>query len=115
MFKFLVKTAVTVGIVGLALEGVKKVLENRDEKQNTNHDEHCEEEYITITPSLPVEAETNTPVEPEEPKENVEPVDNVNPVEQEEPVERAEVTEEESKEEGSNPTEESTADQSVAE
>lgn len=115
MIKFLVKTAVTVGIVGLALEGVKKVLENCDEKQNANHDEHCEDEFITITPSLPVETETNTPVEPEEPVDNVEPEDNANPVQKEEPFEQAVVTEEESKEEGSNPTEESTDNQSVAE
>lgn len=108
MFKFLVKTAVTVGIVGLALEGVKKVLQNRDEKQNADLDKHCEE-YITITPSFPVETEANTPVEPEESVENVELVDNAKP------VQKADLTEEESQKEGSNPTEESIVSQSVAE
>lgn len=60
MIKFLCKTALTIGIAGLALEGVKRVLEKREEANHANEDENLGEQFVTITPTA------STPVEPVE-------------------------------------------------
>lgn len=60
MIKFLCKTALTIGIAGLALEGVKRVLEKREEANHANEDENLGEQFVAMTPTA------STPVEPVE-------------------------------------------------
>lgn len=76
MMKFLFKTALAVGVVGLALEGVKKALEKRDETQDTNENENLEEQYVTLPTGTDQEAQEETVepiVEPAQ-EETVEPI-----------------------------------------
>lgn len=80
MIKFLCKTALTIGIAGLALEGVKRVLEKRDEANHANEDENLGDQFVTITPTA------STPVEPAE-AESVEAEPAQEVVVEEEPVE----------------------------
>lgn len=49
MIKFLMKTAVTLGIAGLALEGVKKIIEDKSAQDSADDDLPFEEEYVTLT------------------------------------------------------------------
>lgn len=60
MIKFLFKTAVTLGIAGLALEGVKKIIEDRVAEDQVDDDLPFEEEYVTLTRTEPVPAEDHT-------------------------------------------------------
>lgn len=55
MLKFLFKTAVTIGIAGLALEGVKKALEKKEEQEKKEDEVIFEEEYVTLSPSTPLQ------------------------------------------------------------
>lgn len=80
MIKFLCKTALTIGIAGLALEGVKRVLEKRDEANHANEDENLGEQFVTITPTASTQVEPAEAVAVE-----AEPAQEV--VVEEEPVE----------------------------